>query len=67
MKNRYWQTNQGLLTTTTGNLGVSNAQEISQSKYYKLRKEQQRILDEIEKDGFSLGEDGVLYFGNLGF
>jgi len=39
MKQRFWITDQGILATSRGNFGISNAKEISRYQYYKLLKE----------------------------
>jgi hypothetical protein len=61
MKRKYWVTEQGILMTSTCNMSVSNGKQISQSKYYKLLKEQKRISNELDENGIAIGNDGTLY------
>ena len=61
MKRKYWVTEQGMLMTSTGNVSISNGKQISQSKYYKLLKEQKRISNELDENGIAIGNDGTLY------
>jgi hypothetical protein len=61
MKKKYWVTEQGMLMASTGNWKISNGKEISQSKYYKLLKEQKRISNELDENGIAIGDDGTLY------
>ena len=61
MKKKYWITEQGMLMASTGNWKISNGKEISQSKYYKLLKEQKRISNELDENGIAIGDDGTLY------
>lgn len=61
MKTRYWKTKQGMLMRSTGNVGVKDGEEISKSKYYKELKEQKRMSQELEEDGFTIDSDGVMW------
>ena len=61
MKKKYWVTEQGILMASTGNWKISNGKEISQSKYYKLLKEQKRISNELDENGIAIGDNGTLY------
>ena len=61
MKKQYWITDQQMLMSTSGGLKVTNATEISQTKFYKLKNQQRKIAEDIERDGFSLAEDGTFY------
>jgi hypothetical protein len=61
MKKKYWITEQGMLMASTGNWKISNGKEISQSKYYKLLKEQKRISNELDENGIAIGDNGTLY------
>ena len=65
MKKKYWVTEQGMLMVSTGNWKISNGKEISQSKYYKLLKEQKRISNELDENGIAIGDDGTLYLGTF--
>jgi hypothetical protein len=65
MKKKYWVTEQGMLMASTGNWKISNGKEISQSKYYKLLKEQKRISNELDENGIAIGDDGALYLGTF--
>ena len=65
MKKKYWVTEQGMLMASTGNWKISNGKEISQSKYYKLLKEQKRISNELDENGIAIGDDGTLYLGTF--
>ena len=61
MKKRFWINSQGLLITSTGNITLRNAEEISKSRYDKLSKEKKRISDQLDENGIALGDDGTLY------
>ena len=61
MKKRFWLTCQGLLATTTGTVGIGNAEEISKAKYYRILKEQKRMSIELDETGVTISDDGTLY------
>jgi len=61
MKKRFWITSQGLLATTTGSMGIGNAEEISKAKYYRVLKEQKRMSIELDENGITISDDGTLY------
>lgn len=62
MKKKYWVTEQGILMSSTGVIGVSNGTKISQSKYYQLLKEQKRMSIELDENGFTIDKEGNLFF-----
>jgi hypothetical protein len=61
MKKRFWINSQGLLITSSGNVSLRNAEEISKYRYDKLLKEQKRISNELDENGMAIGSDGTLY------
>jgi hypothetical protein len=65
MKKKYWITDQGMLMLSSGNMSVSNGTQISQSKYYKLLKEQKRISNELDENGFTMDSKGNLFFKGI--
>jgi hypothetical protein len=65
MKKKYWITDQGILIAGSGNVGVSNGTKISQSKYYKLLKEQKRMSNELDENGITMDNKGNLFFKGI--
>lgn len=65
MKKVYWITDQGILIAGSGNIGVSNGTKISQGKYYKLLKEQKRMFNELDENGFTMDDKGNLFFKGI--
>lgn len=61
MKKRFWLTGQGLLMTTTGTIGIGNAEEITRAKYNRLLKERERMSRELDENGITISDDGTLY------
>lgn len=66
MKKKYWVTDQGILMAGSGNWGISNGTQISQSKYYQLLKEQKRMSRELDENGFTMDSKGNLFFASKG-
>jgi len=65
MKKKYWVTDQGILMSSSGNMGISNGTQISQSKYYKLLKEQKRMSRELDENGITMDSKGNLFFKGI--
>jgi hypothetical protein len=64
MKKKYWILENGMLAVTQGaGWSMRGATEISKSKYYAMLKEQRRMSNEIEENGFTMDRSGNLYFG----
>ncbi len=65
MKKKYWVTDQGMLMSSSGGIGISNGTQISQSKYYQLLKEQKRTSNELNENGFTMDSKGNLFFKGI--
>ena len=65
MKKKYWVTDQGMLMSSSGGIGISNGTQISQSKYYQLLKEQKRMSNELDKNGITVDSKGNLFFKGI--
>lgn len=64
MKKKYWILENGVLAVTEGaGWTMKSATEISKSRYYALLKEQKRMSNELEENGFTMDRGGNLYFG----
>jgi hypothetical protein len=58
---KYWILESGMLMSSSGNVNLRNATQISKAKFYKLRKERERIERELEESPISFGSDGTMY------
>jgi hypothetical protein len=47
--------------TTTGTIGIGNAEEITRAKYNRLLKERERMSRELDENGITISDDGTLY------
>jgi len=65
MKKKYWITEQGILMASSGTISISNGKQISQSKYYKLLKEQKRMSSELDENGITMDDKGNLFFKGI--